>query len=389
MVITKEHIILSAIYNFRCLKFNQIMQYCFSDCSERTCCNILSKMGKKGTIEKVGFRNDSAYYTITSAGIKHLRDYGLVPVDKNKHHIVQSGKILSASSIALNPQYTAHQLALNQFVLDFISLYPEIEFDYYDEKYISQVFSNIRPDGIIKTKDCLYFLEMDMNTEREARLMKKWNSYRSFLHSEDYYVLHGDIKVLFILDNISDKSGRKYLLREYIDRNLRADICPEFDLYIGKNTDLLPVFRGAEDISELLYKQGFSVKRNVLIENLPQYSYLITNGTMSFVVDDYTRENMFIFKKATEYPKCNAIYNQQNSCDMQYIIITRNEAEAYKLKNQTFASSLNIYFTTKQRLKDYTFCSALFQIESDGILYHFADEDLRIRRKEAYIKNFF
>lgn len=31
---------------------------------------------------------------------------------------------------------------------------------------------NIRPDGVLLFNDTLYFLEMDMNTERAARLQK-------------------------------------------------------------------------------------------------------------------------------------------------------------------------------------------------------------------------
>lgn len=385
MIITKEHQILSALYNLRCLNFNQIYALCFNRCSERSCTNQLSKMVSAKLISKSGYHRDTAYYMLCKKGIDYLREKGVVPLDCNKHGIIYADSILSAGKVALKPQISAHQLALNQFVMDFMNCYPDIFFDYYDEKYISKIFSQIRPDGIIKTSHCLYFLEMDMNTEREARLLQKWESYHAFLSSSEYYENKLPIKVLFILGNISDKSGRKYALREYIDRNLRGEISDEFNLFVGTPEDLLKIFSSEESpLPKIFRKKGFSVKeKGRLSDDLPEFDYVITHDALSFAVIDYTDESMLDYKNIVFYPKYSALYNE----NLRYLVVAKSEAEAYRLQQQTLNSS-GIYFSTVKRLNDYTFPSALFQF-GDKTLYHFGDAEFLIKKQEAYIQTLF
>ena len=385
MIITKEHQILSAIYNLRCLNFAQIYTLCFKGCSERSCTNQLSKMVSAKLISKSGYHRGTAYYMLCKKGIDYLREKGVVPLDCNKGGIIYADSILSAGKVALKPQIASHQLSLNQFVMDFMNCYPDIAFDYYDEKYISKIFSQIRPDGIIKTSHCLYFLEMDMNTEREARLLQKWESYHAFLSSSEYFENKLPIKVLFILGNISDKSGRKYALREYIDRNLRGEITDEFNLYIGTPDDLLKVFSSEESpLPEIFIKKGFSVKeKGVLSDELPEFDYVITHDSLTFAVIDYTDESMLDYKNIVFYPKYSALYKG----NLRYLVVTKSEAEAYRLQQQTLNSS-GIYFSTIKRLREYTFPSALFQF-GDKTIYHFGDAELFVKKQEAYIQTLF
>jgi hypothetical protein len=75
--------------------------------------------------------------------------------------------------------------------------------------------------------------------------------------------------------------------------------------------------------------------------------------------------------------------------DLKYLVITRNIHEAYELIKQTNSYSSGIYFTTMERLRDFTFNTALFSIAENGILYHFDDGDIRVKREENYINAFF
>ena len=70
-------------------------------------------------------------------------------------------------SFLLEKKIISHQLSLNNFALSFRHNYPS-DFTYYDEKFVSQIFSDIRPDGIIKLGNNYFFLEMDMCSERKA-----------------------------------------------------------------------------------------------------------------------------------------------------------------------------------------------------------------------------
>jgi len=316
----KKHIILSLLYHYRCLSLDQIYKQVFEreHLSIKTCLNTLSSLqNQEKMIVKVGYYKEDSYYIISSSGINFLKKYGIFGINPLDWNGVEFKKLLSTSKIVLKESKVKHQISLNQFVMEFVSQYPNYLDEYYDEKDISTFISNIMPDGLIKSGNTLYFLEADMNTERKSRLIKKWDSYRNFIHSESFYnSMTYDIKVLFILDNISRKSSRKNQLMEYIDTNLRSEISYKFNIYIGKSDELLDIL-GKElndnkiNIANEFQKKGFNVSKGVF--NYPEMSdisfdnYIFKseenqlvseNGIiMDFVVDDYTDENMYVYKK--------------------------------------------------------------------------------------------
>jgi hypothetical protein len=396
----KKHLVLSALYNFRCLTFIQIYNYAFSGFSQKTCKNTLSEMiNKDNFVKKEGYHDKTAYYRLLPAGVKALRNYGVIPVCPEKQDVSRFIPVLSAADIMLKENNIFHQLALNSFVTEFITRYPGLDFEYYDEKYISRIFSDIRPDGIIKTDNVLYFLEMDMNTERPSRLMQKWESYRKFIHSGDYYeTCSQSVKVLFILENTGENSRRKFLLQNYIDENLRFDINPDFNLYVDKKEELFNaidgfILNGENPVREIFKSKDFTVFPadfpKTSLENI-SFDFGISKGESGeiFVVDDCTDCNMYTYKKLMLYPKLNSLFNSVFGYGLNYIVITRDIREAYELIKQTDSHYDGVYFTTPDRLRDFTFNTALFSIGTNGILYHFDDRDIRVKREENYINAF-
>jgi len=67
----KEHAILSYIYHFRCLTSGQIYDLVYKEenLNKRTCQNAISHLVSSNFVDKIGFFNDSSYYTIRSEGV--------------------------------------------------------------------------------------------------------------------------------------------------------------------------------------------------------------------------------------------------------------------------------------------------------------------------------
>lgn len=134
-------------------------------------------------------------------------------------------------------------------------------FDYYDENTYPRYFP--KSDRMELLKLLIVFIFGNGYEYRErGKAASKVGKLSCFLSSSEYYENKLPIKVLFILGNISDKSGRKYALREYIDRNLRGEISDEFNLFVGIPEDLLKIFSSEESpLPKIFRKRGSLSKK--------------------------------------------------------------------------------------------------------------------------------
>ena len=78
--------------------------------------------------------------------------------------------ILKVKDIEVEDKFASHQIALNDFVLEFKKKAGKI--NYFDEKFMSGLI-NIRPDGMIRLENADLFLEQDMGTESAKQLRDK------------------------------------------------------------------------------------------------------------------------------------------------------------------------------------------------------------------------
>jgi len=404
----KTHKILSLLYCLRVLSYKQIKTYIFDaeNLSETYCEKNLKLLVSSSYVEKNGYYKEESYYFITKQGISFLKEFGVISVNGKESSFFPKYK--TATSIKIKDVYVQHQLSLNEFVLQFRSEFPQVCFEYYDEIYTSSIIDNIRPDGVLKIGETLYFLEMDMNTERKTRLMNKWNNYRNFFTSPSYYNLGLNIRVVFILGgDVGKKSTRKYELQSYIDEYLQDVISDRFNVIIGTQGYLLSQLR---DYSEPAYKvqkilqKHFRVSKgrfsdsSLMDFSFDSYAYkpdkmnqiVIEHGVpLEFVVDDYCSGCLYVYKKIKHFPKILMIYRQKKNKDLRYIVFVEDEQQALTLSKSANTFSPYILFTTRERMLKKSLYEALFYIDSEYQMFHFYENDLTIPVLEKKLRNNF
>lgn len=405
----KIHKVLSFIYRFRVLNYSQIYTLVFSDSEDSYCHYTLRLLcGKLGLLEKNGYYRADSCYFLTRKAMSYLKKNGIVSL--NNDEISYLDEYYTASELKLNDNILSHQLALNQFVVDFRSKIDNTEFTYYDEIYISSIFDNIRPDGILRVGNICYFLEMDMNTERKSRLINKWENYRKFLTTGQAEELEFEIKVLFILGgNIADSNKRKCDLSEYILDNLEDKISNRFNIYIDNSKNLIDfiirdIKGNIESLDKLLLWKGFKVTpANFVDAGLSGYSYSTyiykpsKNGMIEveggvpieFIVDYCYWGNILTLKNISYFDTFSGAYLSHNKRNINYLLVVNSVKDAFDLVKQiNLKCSLDyIYFITMDRLKNYeTFNEAIFKMDLDGSYYHFKKDNIKIRIDEGKIK---
>ena len=169
MKITREDInFLYYLYRFRCLSTRQVRSY-FYDFSSY----YKEKIVPMVSSQLIELKNNGTdyYVMITQKGIMLFQRYLNIP---NEIYNAETGKneksVLRASEVVIEEKFVQHQLALNEFVLEFRKKQGDI--DYYDEKYLSGM-KIIRPDGLIKIGGTDILLEQDMGTESSKQLADK------------------------------------------------------------------------------------------------------------------------------------------------------------------------------------------------------------------------
>jgi len=395
----KKHEILSYIYQLRTLSYLEIKEFFFDrdNLSENYCSKIVKEMLSEKTIEKVGYHKSEAYYFITKTGIKYLSEYGLIKVGRGNTEAIPLA--LPPYKLKIDDKNVKHQIALNHFTLRLEEL---TEFDYYDEKYISLIFKNMRPDGLAVTDDICYFLEMDMNTENKRQLREKWEHYRHFLNTTEYSEMNRPVKVLFILGGgITDKSKRKIYLRHQIADNLSDKVSADFNFYFGTEPTLLrDVSRDNKAvIKSVLQGRGFRVGKGTLSDNsLSGYTFdfyayeegnggkIISRGGESeeFVIDDMTDGNLYSYIKLKSISGISSMFKHKHGRDIKYLLIVNSEREAMEYIAETGGEI--VYFSTIERLQKLPLHSAIFQVDKLGNIWHFSEESLRVRVDEERLK---
>lgn len=393
--IEKQKEILSRLYQQRILSQGLISTYLFlsEGYTERYCRIVLKSLLDEKLIAKRTDVKPYCCYEITAKGVKFLKEYGVTPLGNNV-----PDEFLPPHKIKIDTQVAYHQLMLNAFVLRFNNEFPELDFEYYDEKFCS-FFPNVRPDGMIQVGNTLYFLEMDMGTESRMRLVTKWNNYRQMLSSSFYAGMIEDIKVLFILNK--DTKSRTKTLKKWINTYLLDKVTSRFDIIIG-NADYLIDFLN-DDMAKIDFFPR-EIKQFSRIDNFhSQYtedftfkSYLtyLENGSikqeegtyLEFLYDDYLFNSMYVFRKIKELNRINASIETSLGRTLKYLVLVPDEQTAFELLLLTDGYSPQLFFTTPDRL-DYGIYAGFFQIHRDGTMVHFAEHNFQVPLAEKRYSN--
>jgi len=396
--IRKQQEILSRLYQQRILSFELISTYMFlsEGLSESYCRKTLKAMLDSSLIRKRTDIKNLCCYELASKGVKFLREHGLLPLGTD---LVSFGEeLLTPCKIKVDAPIVSHQLALNAFVLRFANEFRDISFEYYDEKFCS-FFPHVRPDGMIQVGNTLYFLEMDMGTERSNRLVTKWRNYRMMLNSTFYGGLTENIKVLFILDKKSKAREKK--LKKWIDNNLLDKVTARFDILIG-DTDYLMDYLSRDIVGiksfpkELNYFSRVEDFSSKYTDYFSYHSYLtlLENDSikqedgvyLEFLYDDYMFNSMYVYRKIKELNRVNQSNETLLGRELKYVVLVPDERAALELLLLSDAFSLNLFFVTPERLSLGIY-KGFFRIERDGTICHFEEHDFCIPVPEQRIGN--
>lgn len=282
-----------------------------------------------------------------------------------------------AHELKLQPKNIPHQVHLNQFMIDFKTIYQyknlTIPWEYYDEKYLSQ-YRKIRPDGMIRMLDVDLFLEMDMSTESKAQLTEKWKNYKWFLNSAEH---RNDQKVivLFIIENTDLIENRKNLIKLTAGDIVLDDIDDTFEIIVGTKEELLTIvfnqlipdikktnYRKANIVNLLTSRYGFNVSdASILQKKLgnQDYGFFVRkldesnnllveyNRIQGFLVDYCYRDSLSTIAKISYLDSNLAEFNYYYKWKPSYIIITDDLEHLYQdLKLFKLDRLNNIYYTT-------------------------------------------
>lgn len=406
--------ILHQIYLLRCLTVNQIyLNYYQEDFVgiQQFKDNKINILKQLGIVEEIEFSSDNSALFLTKLGIDVVIEAYQIPINivDEETSGVKRG-YYRASELKMLPKNIPHQVHLNQFMLDFKTIYEAnnipLTWEYYDEKYVSQ-YTKIRPDGMISILDTDLFLEMDMSTESKAQLIDKWKHYKVFLNSVEHRNNDRKVIVLFIVENTSLIENRKNLIKLTANDIVLNDIDDKFEIIVGTKEELLvSIFKNIiPDIMETNYKKmqltqiinshGFdSVKASPLSKKLGNSDYgyfirkldesnnlIIENGKVQGFLLDYYRDNSLSFLAKVAYLDRNlSNFHYYYKWNPSYILVCDDINRLYNdLKLLKLDTVQNVFYTTLDRLQKYPFYEALFQFNFDGDMFTFKNSGLRDR----------
>ena len=406
--------VLHNIYLLRCLTVSQI----YSNYYKNDYSGIQEFKNKKinqlldlGVIEDVMFSSDNFAIFLTRLGIDVVMNEFKIPINIVDKNGIKRG-YYRAHELKLQPKNIPHQVHLNQFMIDFKTIYEhknlKIPWNYYDEKYVSQ-YTKIRPDGMIRLLDVDLFLEMDMSTESKTQLEDKWKNYKVFLNSSEHRNNEQKVVVLFIIENTDLIENRKNLIKITASNIVLNDLDDKFEIIVGTKEELLTTifnsiipdiqktnYKKANIVNLLTARHNFNVSDASIISKKlgnQDYGFFIRkldesnnmliehNKVQGFLIDYCYNDSLSTIAKISYIDRNFADFYHYYKWMPSYIIITDDLNRLYKdLQLLKLDTTKNVYFTTIHDLESNIFPHALYQFHSDGEKYTFEDSGLLKKR---------
>ena len=407
--------VLNKIYRLRCLTISQLYNNFYKDeyiGVEQFRDQKISFLIKHNLVEEIVFGVNNSAIFLTTNGIRLVVEEFGIPkeiIDKETSSIKKGYH--QASELKMLPKNIPHQVHLNQFVMDFKTIFEakniSATWEYFDEKYVSQ-YTKIRPDGLIRIMDTDLFLEMDMSTESKAQLEDKWKRYKTFLNSVEHRNNDHRVIVLFIVDNTNLIENRKNIIKMTAHNIVLNDIDEKFEIIVGTKNELLTAIFSEiiPDIFQTNYKKGllmqtlsknsdFTVASAALLAskmNNADYGYFIRkldesnnvkieDGKLqAFLIEYVNRDSLSFIAKVAYLDRNLASFHYYYKWFPPYVIVCDDLKKIYEeLKFYKLETVSNVYLTTIQRLATKPFHEAICQIGHDYSIYHFADKGLQQR----------
>jgi len=406
-----DKMVLQSIYQHRCLNEDLLYQFFYRkmDASRTFAARKIRWMLQKGLIEPVEYGEDFPALFLTTLGIETYRYLFNIPKEIMD---LDTGKMKNAlrlaGSLKMKPNNLRHQMALNQFELAFEEQAAgEIAFTYQDEKFLD-LYTVIRPDGLIQFNQVDLFLEMDMSTEKSDALLSKWNHYREFLKSREYRYKDRKTIVLFILNAVQMAEQRRQTVLSTLQTGLLDALDSCFEIYVDTPEKLLDLIFNrlapnsvnfsksiAALTKDIADRHGFTCSSSSFMDEIAPYTeffayirklnfnrrILVQDGRpQEFLLDVFWDRPLSVLKKIVYYNHMSAAMLKHLSRKIPYLVVIPEENSFYtELKLMRGMDYSDIYFTTFERLRQMDFPEALVQYDAMGNLFHFTDYGLQQR----------
>lgn len=406
-----DKMVLQSIYQHRCLNEDLLYQFFYRkmDASRTFAARKIRWMLQKGLIEPVEYGEDFPALFLTTLGIETYRYLFNIPKEIMD---LDTGKMKNAlrlaGSLKMKPNNLRHQMALNQFELAFEEQAAgEIAFTYQDEKFLD-LYTVIRPDGLIQFNQVDLFLEMDMSTEKSDALLSKWNHYREFLKSREYRYKDRKTIVLFILNAVQMAEQRRQTVLSTLQTGLLDALDSCFEIYVDTPENLLDLIFNrlapnsvnfsksiAALTKDIADRHGFTCSSSSFMDEIAPYTeffayirklnfnrrILVQDGRpQEFLLDVFWDRPLSVLKKIVYYNHMSAAMLKHLSRKIPYLVVIPEENSFYtELKLMRGMDYSDIYFTTFERLRQMDFPEALVQYDAMGNLFHFTDYGLQQR----------
>lgn len=354
------------------------------------------------------FGDGHCVFYLTNRGLQTVRelyDCPMYVIDKKT-----GNKVYDVTAKQLQPanKLLDHQLHLNELSLDIETRCGLPDGCYKDSKFASD-FTYAQPDGVFELPGFDLFIEMDMAHERVADLCEKWEHYRNYRSSREYYLRRDKrIIVLFATENIKRSLAyRRSKVLESLSRSVFDLIGETFDCYIGPSSEMAAVAErlispqsGQEAFERLgmfLQEQmGFSFARPNAIREACGESYLymrqlneqkrplVRDGRpQNFFMENYLDRPASVLRRIVTFGRTSSVLTPSMGRTVPLLVVVPDELSIYQdLAAVGGLGVQEVFFTTVKRLNERLFPEAVFQFDQLGNRYHFTDYSYQTRVHE-------
>lgn len=391
---------LMAIYRHRCLNEPLLQRYFYLGEPDGFTLAQLREFNTHELLDIVEYEAGEYPAVFLSArGIQTLRELYGIPVYTLNEKGKKKREIQRAADLKMPEILLNHQMHLNELALAIEEkIAGKVDFEYQDNKFIDSC-TYAQPDGIFILPDCDLFLEMDMAHERMTELCNKWTHYRNYLTAKEHYLKRPKkIVVLFATENL--RPGGLATRRKSVLKSLSKTIFDlfgkELECYIGPSSEMVEV---AENLAlsqaalppALPPELGFTLSYPDSVREICGESYLymrkldedgkviIQDGRpQHFFLEDYTTGAVSVLMRTASFPATASLLRPKLKREIPLLVLMPDEKTALRdLMAVNALGVVNVYFTTKKRLRERRFPKALFQIDQLGRFHHFSDYSLK------------
>lgn len=392
---------LKAMYQYRCINESLLQKYFYQkhdDGKNNFTRNRIKWFIHEELLEVDEYGEGECAFYLTNRGLQTVRaliETPLYTIDSKTGRRVYD---ITSASIRTPIKLLNHQMLLNELALNIESRCDLPLFCYKDNKFASN-FRYAQPDGVFELPDFDIFLEMDTSSERLVALKRKWEHYRNYFSSREYY-LHRNKKiiVLFATENIKRNfEQRRSTVIKSLSNTIFDLFGENFECYIGPSSS---VAKTAEHIIKrkpldnfrkvgyfLQSQMGFVFSTPAAVRDACNETYLlmcrrddfgkpriIDGRVQMYFLENYLHRPISVLSRILHYPRTETLLSPVFRNVVPMIVLVPDEDSIFRdLQSSNGFGVPNVFFVTESRLRELPLPEALFQFDQLGNKYHFTD----------------